>query len=224
MVPPESTAELRLAARGLEAVLPECGSRSSLGSRCLRAGALTCSAVAAPPVAVAAAMFLAASVSARSGAWMASVLYVLVGVVTPVLVVAMRIRRRQVRDVELTRREERLVPQAAAAASLLVAWLVLLALAAPRPMTLLAAGLALQSFIVLLVTLRWKISVHSAAAAVAGTLIALALHWFVPATLVVAAVAWSRWHLDRHTLAQIVAGAALGAVVSTGVWVLLGSS
>jgi membrane-associated phospholipid phosphatase len=74
----------------------------------------------------------------------------------------------------------------------------------------------------LLVTLWWKLSVHTAAAS--GTVAILALTFGPALTLTiptVALVAWSRVRLGDHTPAQTVAGAALGGLVATTVFIAL---
>jgi membrane-associated phospholipid phosphatase len=65
--------------------------------------------------------------------------------------------------------------------------------------------------LLLLITLRWKISGHSIAIA---SLAILVIHVmgqnFLPALLAIPLVAWARIRIRRHTLAQTIAGAALG--------------
>jgi membrane-associated phospholipid phosphatase len=69
--------------------------------------------------------------------------------------------------------------------------------------------------IVVVVTLYWKISVHAAGAASLATLVSALLEAKLLAVLPVPVlvVSWSRLYLGRHTLAQVVAGGILGAVV-----------
>ncbi len=79
------------------------------------------------------------------------------------------------------------------------------------------ATLWAQMALVMTITLRWKISVHSAAAASATALL-----WAVIGPLAMLAmpliglVSWSRVRLLRHTRAQTVAGALLGGLLTTG--------
>jgi membrane-associated phospholipid phosphatase len=72
------------------------------------------------------------------------------------------------------------------------------------------------------ITLWWKISVHAAIAAGAATVLLLV---FGPALLVVwplvALIAWSRVQVGDHTPAQTLAGAALGGLIATTVFILL---
>jgi PAP2 superfamily len=90
---------------------------------------------------------------------------------------------------------------------------------APRQLVVaMLAGLAAT----LVVTLWWKLSVHTAAAA--GTVAILALTFDPVLTLAVPAVAlvaWARVRLGDHTPAQTLAGAALGGLVATTVFAAL---
>jgi hypothetical protein len=74
----------------------------------------------------------------------------------------------------------------------------------------------------LVVTLWWKLSVHTAAAS--GTVAILAVTFGPTLTLTVptvALVAWARVRLGDHTAAQTLAAAALGGLVTTTVFILL---
>jgi membrane-associated phospholipid phosphatase len=80
------------------------------------------------------------------------------------------------------------------------------------------AGLATA----LVVTLWWKLSLHTAAAA--GTVAVLVVTFgpaLVLAVPMVGLVAWARVRLGDHTPAQTLAGAALGGLVATTVFILL---
>jgi hypothetical protein len=71
----------------------------------------------------------------------------------------------------------------------------------------------------MLVTLWWKVSVHTAAAS--GTVAILVVTFGPPLLLAlpaIALVAWSRIRLGDHTPAQTLVGAALGGLVATTVF------
>jgi membrane-associated phospholipid phosphatase len=104
---------------------------------------------------------------------------------------------------------------------MIVAWLALMVGAAPRLLLALAGASTVQTLIIFLVTLRWKISGH--AAAITGLAV---LSWLLaspvvaPAALSVPLVIWARLRLRRHTFFQALAGAAVGALISVAVhWV-----
>jgi membrane-associated phospholipid phosphatase len=140
----------------------------------------------------------------------------------PYGIVIAGVRRRRWTDRHLRARQQRPVPFLAGIASALAGLAVLLALHAPRPLVALVVAMLAGLAATLLVTLWWKLSVHTAAAS--GTVAILALVFGPALTLAlpaVAVVAWSRVRLGDHTLAQILAGAALGGLVATTVFILL---
>ena len=92
---------------------------------------------------------------------------------------------------------------------------------APRIMTVLMLCYALVTFVMTIITLYWKISIHSVG--VVGPSMALAITfwpWGLLYILLLPPIAWSRYVLKRHTPAQLVAGAAAGFMI-TGVMFLL---
>ena len=124
------------------------------------------------------------------------------------------VQRRQVQDYELPVRAQRLRPYLTLAAGALAGWLILWLGQAPALLTVFAGALVLQARALLLITCFWKISLHTTAAASVVTLLYLfAGTPALPLLGLVPLVAWSRVRLRRHTLAQTVAGALLGAGV-----------
>ena len=95
-----------------------------------------------------------------------------------------------------------------AAVTLLVFWRV----EAPAILIAVAAGGLLQTVGLMAVTTVWQISVHGAAAAALATLVGLGLGTApgVLAAVMLGLVGWARIRLDRHTPAQVVAGAFVG--------------
>ncbi|WP_433117841.1 phosphoesterase PA-phosphatase [Micromonospora sp. CA-246542] len=87
---------------------------------------------------------------------------------------------------------------------------------APRAVIALTLAMFATLAALAAVTLRWKISVHTAVAAGATAMLASQLPTITIAALavVVAAVGWSRVALRDHTTAQVVAGGLLGTIVA----------
>ena len=171
------------------------------------------SQVGSPPLLLSAGIVALASRLGRADAWDYAGLLILLTVVTPMLHLAWLCGRGEVADLEVQRREERIKPMLFSTLCGGLAWLLLALGNAPVGMALVAGALWVQSVAILGITLRWKISVHSATAAAMGTLV-----WFVLGTplllaLGVPAVAWARVRLGRHSPAQTVAGALLGVLV-----------
>jgi hypothetical protein len=140
----------------------------------------------------------------------------------PYGIVIAGVRRRRWTDRHLRTRQQRPVPLLAGIASVLAGLAVLLALDAPRQLIALVVAMLTGLATTLVVTLWWKLSVHTAAAS--GTVAILALTFGPALTLTVptvALVAWARVRLGDHTAAQTLAGAALGGLVATAVFILL---
>jgi membrane-associated phospholipid phosphatase len=140
----------------------------------------------------------------------------------PYGIVIAGVRHRRWTDRHVRVRQQRPVPFLAAIASFLAGLALLVALGAPRPVVALVVAMLTCLAATMFVTLWWKLSLHAAAAS--GTVAILVLT-FGPLLLlalpVVALVAWSRIRLGDHTPAQTLAGAALGGLVATTVFILL---
>jgi hypothetical protein len=140
----------------------------------------------------------------------------------PYGIVIAGVRRRRWSDRHLRVRHQRAVPLLAATASVVSGLALLVVLGAPGELVVVVVAMLSGLATALVVTLWWKLSLHTAAAA--GTVAVLvvtfgpALALAVPA---VALVAWSRVRLGDHTPAQTLAGAALGGLVATTVFILL---
>ncbi|GAA1978526.1 hypothetical protein [Kitasatospora viridis] len=102
--------------------------------------------------------------------------------------------------------------------------LLLVALHAPKAIIAMQAAMLATLGAVYLITVwwTWKISGHTSvyAGAVAMAAVELGPWWWLALPLVVI-IAWARVTLREHTLAQTVAGAALGVTVAGTVFALL---
>lgn len=168
-----------------------------------------------PPCLSAAGFFLVAYLQATPAAWAWATFYNITAVLLPVLYVAQLVWGGKATDLHLPHRQERLRPLLLSILfSGFAAIILWFGQAAPLFITLAIANL-LQLVLIFLITLQWKISVHSAAAA--GLAV---LGWVVwPETAVflvplIPFIAWSRVYLRRHTLSQTIAGTLLGAGIT----------
>ena len=165
--------------------------------------------VGSPPMLITLVIGLPASAIPYPGAWRWASVYVFVAVLTPFLYLAWLVEQGKVTDLDVKRREQRTYPLLVTIVCQGMAWLLLGFGAAPSVLITLAATSWLQTLIILVITLRWKISVHTSAAAGAATVV-----WILLGTplslLIVPLIAWSRVRLRRHTLLQTVVGALLG--------------
>jgi membrane-associated phospholipid phosphatase len=171
--------------------------------------------VGSPPITTTVTVLLAALTLGNIPAtWAWTGFYVLVVVLVPLLYVIWLYQTGEITDLHLRHRDQRFKPLLVTLGTAVTAWLILQAGQAPMLLLVVAAAISLQSALFLAITTYWKISVHTASAAMmamlAWMLLGYAAIWFV---LCVPLIAWSRLRLQRHTIAQTVAGAVLGSVV-----------
>jgi len=171
------------------------------------------SQVCSPPVLATAAMAIIAWTLASPHAWRWAGTYVFLAIVAPLVHLFWLVWRGRVSDLDVQLREERTRPLLFAIACAGLAWLVLALGGAPLKMVAVAGGLWVQMAIIFGITLRWKISVHSAAAAGVATLVWSLVGTLLPLVIGVPIIAWSRVRLRRHTVAQTIAGSALGLTI-----------
>lgn len=140
----------------------------------------------------------------------------------PMAVILVGVRRGRWTDHHVGRREQRYVPLAAAAVSVVVGLLLLRALGAPGALSGLVVAMLTGLVVTLAVTVVWKVSVHAAVAAgVVVVLVVVAGPWLWLTAAAAAAVAWSRVVLGDHTLAQVLGGLILGGTVAGVVFTAL---
>jgi membrane-associated phospholipid phosphatase len=142
--------------------------------------------------------------------------------VLPFAVVLLGVRRGRLTDHHVGLRQQRARPMLMGVASVLIGLGLLVALRAPRELVALVAAMTVGLSVSLLVTLWWKVSVHTAVAAGAAMVLWLV---FGPALFaiwpLVGVIGWSRVQLGDHTPAQVVVGAVLGAGVAATVFPLV---
>jgi hypothetical protein len=140
----------------------------------------------------------------------------------PYLIMLRGIRGGQLNDRHLRLREQRPRMMAIGLISASLGLGAMVALGAPRELFGVVAAMVAGVAVALIISSVWKISIHTAC--VAGTIAVLAVVFGPPAlwlTPLIAAIAWARVHLQDHTMAQVIAGATVGALVAAGVMALL---
>jgi len=144
-----------------------------------------------PPVVAAASILVAAAYLATPSAWQWAAFFLAWAVALPTLYVLWLLYRGQVTDFHLRVREQRIKPMLVIVSTTVSAWLLLIVRRAPSLLVSVAtAGLAM-TVVILLVTLRWKISGHTTAIS------SLALLCYVllgPAAARASGCAATRWH------------------------------
>lgn len=142
---------------------------------------------------------------------------VLFGAVLPFLYLFFLLLKERVTKIDVPVRQQRTVPYLVTAVIYFAGFLVLYYIRASAPVYALMFCYMSNTLVLSLVNTKWKISAHAMGAAGPLTLLAMVFGWqVVPAFVVVAVVAWARVELKAHTTAQVVAGSALG-IILTGV-------
>ena len=179
------------------------------------------STVLSPPVLAAAMITIAAAASRLAVAWIWAGMALALSLLTPIGYLLWLFRRGLVSDLDVQRREERTRPLVFTLAAMLTAFVILRLAPAPPALLAVTGAQFVSTALALIITWRWKISVHGAAVAACVALLLFVLgHQAAPALLALPLVGWSRVHLHRHTPAQTVAGATLGGLVTWGTLVL----
>ena len=99
------------------------------------------------------------------GSWGWTLAYAFASIIGPTLIVIWLLRRGEISDFHMRERAERIKPMIGFLLLFLLSWLFFQVAGAPRVFQVLAAVGVLQSAVMLLVTLPWKISGHCAGAA-----------------------------------------------------------
>ena len=147
---------------------------------------------------------------------------VLFAAVVPLFYILRGVRRHRLTDHHVRLREQRPAPLLVGVVSVLVGLALLARGGAPRDLVALVGAMSVGLLASLLVTLAWKVSIHTAV--VAGAVVVLILV-FGPALVVfapaVALVAWARVEVGDHTAPQTLAGAVLGGSIAAVFFSLL---
>lgn len=140
----------------------------------------------------------------------------------PFAVIMLGVKRGHWTDKHVRVREQRAVPLLSTMASVLIGISLLVALQAPRELFALVVAMLVGLITTMIVTVWWKVSVHTAVAG--GVVVILLLAYgasVAPLVLGIAAIGWSRVALRDHTPAQTVLGALLGGLAAAVVFTAL---
>lgn len=123
----------------------------------------------------------------------------------------------KIKSFDVFERQKRIFPMIIMVISYSIGFLILSSFEAPIFLRALMLCYTVNTFIVLVITFWWKVSIHSLA--ISGPIVAL--HFFfgniiVPFYLLIILVGYSRVVLKRHTVAQVLVGSIIG-VFSTAI-------
>jgi membrane-associated phospholipid phosphatase len=124
-------------------------------------------------------------------------------------------QKRAIDSTELIIREQRISPLTFAVLSYALGFGVLTVLNAPWLMRGLMFCYATNTMVVLMITRRWKISIHTTG--IAGPLVALTYQFgwmLLPLYILIPIVGLARVKMHRHTQLQVIAGGILGVTMT----------
>jgi len=133
----------------------------------------------------------------------------------PYLLILHGVRRGALTDRHVSRRKDRPMFLGITVALVLLSLVLARLLGGPPELTALIAAMMACAAIGALVSLRWKLSMHTVV--LAGSMAALFVvlgPWVGVLLVLVLAVAWARVVLRSHTSAQVAVGAVVGAVTA----------
>jgi membrane-associated phospholipid phosphatase len=146
-------------------------------------------------------------------AW--GVIYGVIGSLLPVLFIFYLLQSGRIGDLHMSNTGERNIPYFVGVVAAFIAFGVISLLDGPD----LLRCLALYNIITLtalgLINTRWLISIHATSIAGAWLMISFVFGWGWSLVLLplVVLVCWTRYFLKRHTVAQILAGVAVGITI-----------
>ncbi len=155
-------------------------------------------------------------------------IYACFSTLIPLADLSWRLKTGRISDWHISRREERLKPLLFGLIYASLGTLTMLTLRAPLEISAcMVTGLATGT-VAMAVTLGWKVSLHTMGNSLLATLLFLVyrpgwshpLTWSLPC--LIALTGSSRVYLRQHTICQVIAGSALGAIVGLSVFALFG--
>lgn len=148
---------------------------------------------------------------------------VIFSVVIPSIIAYTWIKNKNL-EIDMPNKEDRLYPLFWILQSYLLGVIVLHIISAPPVITVLMFYYFSSTLVILIISLFWKISIHSAwVAGPVAFLIYIFGYYGLVFLVLIPLVMWSRLFLKRHTPIQVIAGASLGFVLITvQIYIFLG--
>lgn len=137
------------------------------------------------------------------------------GCVFPLTMVIVMLKKGIISDFYATKRNERFLPFGVTIGSYIMGTISLLIVEAPAAITALMACYIVNGLILLLITMKWKISIHASGITSPVTALVYLLGTrMLPLFLFFIPVAWARLELNAHTKFQLTAGALISSILT----------
>jgi len=137
------------------------------------------------------------------------------GCFLPLILVVYMLKRGIISDFYANDRNERFIPFMSTILSYTMGTVALMAVRAPEQITALMACYIVNGVVLLLITMKWKISIHASGIASPVTALVYLLGTrLLPLFLLFLPVAWARVELKAHDKKQVTAGAVISTVLT----------
>ena len=137
------------------------------------------------------------------------------GCFLPLILVVFMLKRGIISDFYANDRNERFIPFMATIFSYTMGTVALIAVRAPEQITALMACSIVNGVVLLIITMKWKISIHASGIASPVTALVYLLGTrLLPLFLLFLPVAWARVELKAHDKKQVTAGAVISTVLT----------
>jgi hypothetical protein len=137
------------------------------------------------------------------------------GCFLPLILVVYMLKRGIISDFYANDRNERFIPFMATILSYTMGTVALMVVQAPEQITALMACYIVNGIVLLLITTKWKISIHASGIASPITALVYLLGTrLLPLFLLFLPVAWARVELKAHDKKQVTAGAVISTVLT----------
>ena len=139
----------------------------------------------------------------------------LFGCILPLLMVYGLLKLNIIKDFYAFEKDTRIIPFLWTTILYLAGAVLLIILEAPLVVTALMACYFVNGLVLMLITFKWKISIHASGLTGPVTAIVYFLgSTMLPLFLVVIPIAWARLELKAHTIMQITAGAIITTIIT----------
>ncbi|MBM2820540.1 MAG: hypothetical protein HW405_300 [Candidatus Berkelbacteria bacterium] len=139
----------------------------------------------------------------------------LFAIIIPGTYILWLIEKRDIRDFHLSDHNQRKIPFMIAGISAVIGAIALYLIQAAKPVIVMGAAYAANSVGISILTVFWKVSVHTALYSSVVTVIVILFGIsFAPLYLILIPLSWARVYRQRHTLSQVIGGAMIAFVVT----------
>ncbi len=139
----------------------------------------------------------------------------LFGCFLPLGMVVAMLKKGVISDFYATDRLERFIPFLATITSYVMGTVALIMIDAPPPITALMACYIVNGLVLVVITFKWKISIHASGIASPVTALVYLLGTrMLPLFMLFLPVAWARLELKAHDKKQVTAGAVISSVLT----------